>query len=433
MILKDLPTMPLSPGVYTFRDVHGKPMYIGKASKLRSRVRSYFNTKHKDSRIIELVERAHSLTFEITGSEIEALILESRAIKAIQPRYNIMLRDDKQYFYVIIHGDDFPRLWISHQPAAYPDAQRIIGPFTSGAALNTTLRLLREPLPYCTCKKDHSRPCLNGSIGKCLGFCCNSMDIRRKHSKTIYRKNIKALISILEGKKDTLLKELEAGLERAVKKDNLEAAIYKRNAIAKIRFLFENARVLSDIRDQQMPDALREDTTNGLAELKEILMLKTMPERIECYDIAHMQGSHASGSMIVFWHGNPQKSEYRKFNIKEAKTDSDVAMLAEILNRRASHKEWPTPQLIVIDGGEPQIKAASASLAKTPLSEVPVIGVTKNLKHQPDHITTVDTQWPLDKFPRQAGILLARVDAEAHRFAISHYRKRHRQTISREG
>lgn len=166
---------PQVPGVYFFRDRNGGVLYLGKAANLKNRLGSYFNKSPKDQRISKMLETAKKIDWQETDSEIEALILESQLIKKYRPPFNIMLRDDKQYFYVALTREDFPKLVITHQPL---NAKRstlntsFIGPFTDGIALKTALKLLRKIFSYCTCKQKHNNYCLNYHIGNCPGFRC---------------------------------------------------------------------------------------------------------------------------------------------------------------------------------------------------------------------------------------------------------------------
>src|SRR3990167_7873088 len=191
--------IPTHPGVYIFRDSKHKPLYIGKAVNLRARTKAYFAKNLNNNRLAQMVTTAAKLDWQVTDSEIEALILESQLIKKFKPRFNIMLRDDKQYFYVEITNEEFPKIFITNRPGAdifadicvparqvpkgtrqkaedvkdkYNFGTGALGPFTDGTALKTTLRWLRKVFPYCTCKQKHNLPCLNSHIGQCSGICC---------------------------------------------------------------------------------------------------------------------------------------------------------------------------------------------------------------------------------------------------------------------
>lgn len=403
---QDLPELPHTSGVYFFRDKHDNPLYIGKATNLHNRVSSYFNFKNKDKRIIEMVKNAESLSYINTDSDIEALILESVFIKKFDPKYNILLRDDKQYFFVYITDDTFPRIFLTHQPHKIANAQLIIGPFTSGLAIKSLLSSLKNIYHFCTCKNDHKRQCLNGAIGKCLGYCCNINDPLRENSAKKYKFIINKIIRILTGE------------------DNDELRNIGSTQIEK------NIRAINKVGGQVTTERKYIKDIEGLEELKNLLKLDAIPNRIECYDIAHIQGSHASGGMIVLQEGIPSNKDYRLFNIKESTTDNDPEMLSEVIKRRAKHNEWSKPDLIIVDGGTAQVNSLKDAIEGTPLAGTVIIGLTKNSYHKPSHITFADSsKLSLSKIPRSVVKILATADLESHRFTNKHYRNRHRKTL----
>ncbi|HZZ99575.1 MAG TPA: GIY-YIG nuclease family protein, partial [Candidatus Paceibacterota bacterium] len=166
--VKDAPDQP---GIYRYQASNGRDLYIGKAASIKKRLTSYLKTE--DSRIQKMITTADKVSFDPTNSDIEAMILESQMIKQKRPDFNIMLRDDKQYFYVAITREDFPHIFLTHQTTGRikqrnHDIAEYIGPFTDGAALKSALRLLRSIFPYCTCTQKHHNRCLNYHIGKCL-------------------------------------------------------------------------------------------------------------------------------------------------------------------------------------------------------------------------------------------------------------------------
>src|SRR3989344_2191555 len=314
--------LPPKPGIYLFRGHGGKILYIGKASNLKNRLNSYLKTE--DIRIKKMLDSARSLKFLRTGSDIEALILESQLIKRYRPQFNIMLRDDKQYFYVGLTKDAMPRVYLTHQPGS----DKHIGPFTDGSALKTTLRFLRSVFPYCTCKQTHHNYCLNYHIGKCLGFCClkdSPEHSRRIAEEKIYNDNIKAIEKILSGKKNSFVKELKKEAGNAAKRDDFEKAIELRDKIEKLERIFKNARI---IRSSEIIKSYRSGLETLLKTRKPIV-------RIEGYDVSNIQGTHATGAMITFVHGQPDKNFYRKFKIRRILPASggqnDTAMLREVL------------------------------------------------------------------------------------------------------
>lgn len=443
---------PLNPGVYTFSGSNGKILYIGKASNLKSRLNSYLKTD--DSRIQKMIDSARSLKLLKTDSDIEALILESRLIKKFRPQFNIMMRDDKQYFYVGFTKETFPKIFLTHQPNQFlifnykflrksknskfkinnsKSAQAyFVGPFTDGNTLKSTLRFLRRIFPYCTCKQLHNNFCLNYHIGKCLGYCClkkpepQGSTLKKSQGRTLdsYRKNIKAIKNILSGKKESLMKNLEKDMARLAKKGALEKAIELRDKITNLKRIFENARL---IKNSDILKAYR-------SELESLLKIQKPIIRIEGYDISNIQGANATGSMVTFINGRPDKNFYRKFKIYGKRTPDDTAMLREVLERRLKHEEWPFPDLILIDGGKGQVNTAVKTLNKMAV-KIPVVGISKNERHVghqliiPGQKSASWRTFPLTKLPPADRSLLLTIDSEAHRFAISYYRKLHRKFL----
>ena len=423
--------LPQESGIYIFKGPQKEHLYIGKAANLKSRVLSYLKTE--DVRIQKMVSLAKSLEYVATDSDIEALILESQLIKKFRPSFNIVMRDDKQYSFVVFSDEKYQKIFTTHQPQGH---EKTIGPFTDAGALKTTLRLFRRIFPYCTCKKPHNNFCLNYHIGKCLGFCCLKKQMTNNQQLTTYRKNIKAIKDVLSGKKESLIKNLEKEMVQLAKSGDLEKAIELRNKISDLKRIFENAKIIKN------SDILKTHRSG----LESLLKLQKPIIRIEGYDVSNVQGLHATGSMVTFIHGQPDKNFYRKFKILKKKDVSlrpdlnrpnDTAMLREIISRRFNHPEWPFPDLILIDGGKAQLNAAYLVISnyyttflkkqRAPL----LIALTKDEKHRGDKIYIQDrkTPLPLTKLsPFDKNLLLA-IDSEAHRFAIGYYRKLHRKSL----
>ncbi len=408
---KDIPT---KPGVYFFRKKNRKVLYIGKASNLKNRIGSYFSSRPNDSRIKRMLDQAEKVDWQETNSEIEALIVESQLIKKNRPPFNITLRDDKQYFFVVFTKEDFPKILITHQPKKYDE---YIGPFTDGGALRASLKLFRKIFPYCSCKQRHNNYCLNYHIGKCQGFCCLKKG-GGKEEKEVYKDNIKAIKNVLSGKRVMLVKRLEKEMSEKAKEENFEKAIQIRTQLEKLKNVFENAKIIHEIFGRE----------KILIGLQKALSLPRLPRRIEGYDISNIQGLFATGSMVVFTDGRMDKNEYRKFKIRAANTPNDVAMLKEVITRRFRHGEWIYPDLILIDGGKPQLNTALSILSSVK-TDIPVVALTKNDRHKGDHVyvQTVKNKILLKDISDSAKNLLLQIDSEAHRFAISYYRKLHKR------
>ena len=336
------------------------------------------------------------------------------------------MRDDKQYFYVVITKDDFPKLTVTHQPLQATSSKlqaELIGPFTEGTPLKSTLRILRRLFPYCTCKTKHYICCLNAHIGNCLGYCCLKK-VATKGQRAEYRRNIRAIRDVLTGKRSTLIRKLEREMRTAGKNHRLERAVVLQRQVEHVRRVFDNAQI------NAANQGLAPRHHGALSQMAIEFGLDSIPHCIEGYDVANIQGQHANGAMVTFTDGHADNKEYRLFNVEGAPKANDMAMLRETIARRLAHPEWPTPDIIVVDGGKGQLNSAVKAVAKAKLT-IPVLALTKNDRHQGDHVfSSLDRQVRyLKDLPRQLADLITHVEAEAHRFAIKHYRKRHSRSL----
>ena len=405
--------------MYIWRGKSGRVLYVGKAVNLRSRLSSYAKTT--DPRITTMVAEARTIDWETMPTDIEALILESRLIKLRKPKFNIVMRDDKQYAYVGITDEAFPQPIVTHQIRSArikKPFRRLIGPFTDAGSLQSTVRWLRNLFPYCTCKQRHHVRCLNAHIGKCPGYCCLKAPATSAQIKE-YARTIRAITDILTGKRDTLIRRLEIQMKNLGKTKRLDEALALQKRIERIRRVFENAQLVARRR------ALTGQHLGATAQLVSELGLADEPKRIEGYDVAHIQGAHPSGAMAVFTDGRPNKAQYRLFNLH---TDAagDTAQLREMLTRRLQHEDWLLPDLILVDGGIAQLNTIVRTLDAAG-HRIPVIALTKNDKHQADHLfSSLDSNIRmLTDLPRAMCDLLVHIDNEAHRFCIGQYRRRH--------
>ncbi len=404
--LKIQKTIPQLSGVYTFRDKSKRPLYIGKAKNLTNRVKSYFYGP-KTSMISRMLLNVSTLTWQETLSEIEALILESAGIKKYRPPFNTLLRDDKQYFYVGFTKEHFPKLIITHQPQSLKVES--IGPFTDGSVLKLALKTLRRIFPYCTCKQKHLNYCLNYHIGNCLGFCCLKNPTVLEPRSNEYRKNIKNIKDILNGKKNAVIKKMINQLPAG---DQSELS----SKVSKLQKFFMNTHIIHG----------RHESHKILLDMRKCLALIHLPVRIEGYDISNISGVFGTGSMVVFTDGRPDKNEYRKFKIKTVSGANDTAMLREVLERRLKHPDWPLPQLMVVDGSKGQVNTSTSVLKKMSI-DIPVVGIIKNEKHFGERLLLGKQNKIINLETLPIGIknLLLQIDSEAHRFAIAYYHKRH--------
>lgn len=401
-VIKKLPD---SPGVYFFKDTAGNILYVGKATSLINRVRSYFLPNVIDTRgqlIVNMVRDAATVDFIKTDSVLEALILEASLIKKHQPPHNTRDKDDKSFSFVIITKEKFPRVLVVRGreiEKLYNDPKLIkekYGPFPNGGALRIAMKIIRRTFPYrdnkCVPPKDVTdpklRPCFNYQIGLCPGVCIGKVTAQE------YGKTIKHLMMFFDGKKKQLLKSLEKDMKAYAKNHEFEKADKAKRTI----FALQHIQDVALIHKEDIP---RHEQSNN---------------RLEAYDIAHLAGSSSVGVMTVLENGHSVPAEYRMFRIRQKTNGDDLKALEEVLTRRFKHPEWPYPQIIVIDGGQTHLKAAEKALGELDI-RVPVVSVVKDDKHKPKDVLG-DEKIVSDN---HQGILL--VNSEAHRFAIKYHRK----------
>lgn len=426
--------------MYIFKNAQQKPLYIGKAGNLKKRLASYWR-KDAPAKAQQLIREATKLSWQETESEIEALILEAKCIKQFHPKYNVLMRDDKNYFFVAITQEQFPRVFITHQPrtkrSKYDEAYitgarntkyllrnaQYIGPFTGGSALKTTLKLLRRIFPYCTCKTAHRRPCLNAEIERCPGYCCDKRKTPNAERRKEYKNNIQTITAILRGKKQKLLAELKKQMREKSRKQEYERAALLRNQIAGLEDIFAHRNVLELPRSKSnWPDLEQK--------LRLKLGAKNPIHRIEGYDISNISGTDAAGSMVVFINGKPDKKEYRTFRIKTVRGANDPAMISEVIARRLNHKEWRHPDLIVIDGGMPQFNAALSQLTTYNLQFTTRLTALAK-KEEELYTEKRKTPIPLKTLDRNILHLFQAVRDEAHRFAKKYHHKLRKMKIKK--
>ena len=411
---KNFKKAPSKPGIYFFLDKTGKILYIGKAVNLKLRLLSYADTKTLGPAKEKMVKESTRVRWQEFESEAEALIEEAIAIKARRPLYNIVFRDDKQYFFVGFSKDRFPRIILTHQRIKEFD---LIGPFTDGGSLKSVLGSLKRIFPYCTCKEKHKRPCVRSQIGRCLEICClknpPEWDIREK----IYKKNIRAIKNILRGRKQYVLKSLERKMKAFSKKQNFEEAEKKRDRFFALENVFRHAPIIKR--------ELNPERAKALVLAKDLLSLPDLPQRIEGYDISNIQGTNAVGSMVVFYDGEPKKEDYRLFKICYKKTPDDTAMHQEVLLRRLKHDEWPLPDLFLIDGGLGQLNVVKKVLELYKL-DIPVVALAKK---EEELWVSSSRKFPLKQLSPILLHLFQHIRNESHRFAINFHKIRRSRAL----
>ncbi|KLU04522.1 Excinuclease ABC subunit C [Rhodopirellula islandica] len=412
-------TFPQSPGVYLMKDCAGVVIYVGKAKNLRSRASSYFlKAASEDARTADWIGDIADIDFVETESEVDALLMESRLIKDIQPRNNKELKDDKSFPYLMITTrEEFPRVEVTREPQS--KGVKLYGPFTSAGALRGAIQVMQRIFKFRTCSLDISesderwqwfRPCLLASINQCTAPC------NFRISKEDYRRDIKRLQTFLDGGKTKLLREMRSEMKEASKALDFERAAVLRDEINMIERLEERG----DLDTNAQPEVFYIDPQKGLAGLKKVLGLSETPRVIEGVDIAHLGGNETVASLVQFIDGLPFKPGYRRFRIQEVKGIDDYRSIYEVVSRRfrgLSDRQESFPDVLLIDGGKGQLNAAMAAFRDQDIQPPTVISLAK----RDEEIFRPGISEPL-KLSKNAFALrlLQYVRDESHRFA-QHY------------
>jgi len=535
--------LPLHPGVYIMKNKDKKIIYIGKAKKLKNRVSSYFGSHSNHSlKVIRMVENVDDFDYILCDSEFEALVLECSLIKQHQPKYNILLKDDKGYNYIKITKGDFPR--IRECKRMDDDDATYIGPYTSTfsvkQAVEETLKIFK--LPRCSKQfpRDYakSRPCLNGFMGLCSSPCAGRI------TQEEYVNTVKDAISFLKGGSTKAVKEMQVKMQELSDNLQFEEAAKLRDRIKAIKNLEERQKVVSinvpeedvfalvnsnkkacfevirfehgkltdtefwlidavddlpqarfdligryysmrdrvpsrvaidgEIADEELLKEYLESRRGkkvdiihpqkgehlsivnmcinnanehlaqqqgrlgrelaALEELKNLLGLDKVPEYIESYDISHTFGADNVAGMVVFHNGRPMKSAYKRFAIKGFDGQNDVGSMREVLTRRFNHyyndEEGSTfkimPDLILLDGGEPQVNAVLPVIRKMGI-DTAVFGMVKDSKHRTRAIALNGGEIEINSH-RQVFTLVSNIQEEVHRFAITYHHNKHKKS-----
>lgn len=535
-------SFPSEPGVYLMKDAYGRVIYVGKSLNLRARIGSYYQ-HNLPLRQKSLMSKVSHIEYIITGSEMEALVLEAQLIKEYQPRYNVNLKDDKDYPYLKITGEIYPRLELVRLPEKSREdgrvAPRYYGPYTQVKAVRKTLRFMGKLFPLRTCRQPldgspRGRPCLNLNIKRCLGPCRGSQEV----SFIDYRELVNQVSLFLEGKHKQLIKDLKKKMESAAAGMDFESAAALRDRLQYLQGLtgtktypgleadrdvlalikegdevsvhmfivregsmrgqehfslggtegLDDPEILAGFmknyysqeivppreiilslhpseehllltwlsglrgakisihvprrgRRRELVDSclkngllyLREkggrsrdmEVTRSLRELESITGLSRI-ERIEGYDISHLRGGEAVGSMVVFQRAMPLKEGYRRFRIRLPAGGDDLAALSEVFRRRLEHREQQMPDLILVDGGAAQLQSLSRALEEKGLT-IPSLALAK----RQEDIYLPGESAPLSLPAGSPALgLLQRVRDEAHRFALDYHRKLRRKKTS---
>ncbi|HRH55769.1 MAG TPA: UvrB/UvrC motif-containing protein [Candidatus Paceibacterota bacterium] len=403
--------LPDSPGVYLFTEGKGKSkkiLYIGKATSLRDRVRSYFDSEliaTRGPRIVDMVTRADGVAYEATPTVLEALVREAALIREHLPSANAMGKDDKTFLYAVITDEQIPRVLAVRGAEIDMKGKKnfltgevykaIHGPFPSGYQLREGLKLIRKIFPF----YDTQKPVGEGNkhLQAKVEFNRQIGQYPKDMTRSEYMRSIRNVSLFLSGRVKALRVQLTKDMNACAKEERFEDAA----AIKRQLFSLDHIQDVSLIKEDRGED--------------------TGP-RIEAYDTAHISGTNAIGVMTVIENGMPQKKDYRTFKIQGRggkSLNDDIASLKEILTRRLGHPEWPLPKAFVVDGGKTHKKAAEDILKEVGIG-LPVVAVVKDEKHRPREVLG-----GLRAGVSDADAVFA--NSEAHRFSIT----KHRQARSR--
>ena len=424
--------LPSGPGVYLMKDAAGRVIYIGKAVNLKSRVGSYFsNAATAEPRTSDLVGEVHELDHIETDSEVDALLLEARLIKDVQPKHNQDLKDDKTFPYLeIFINEDFPRVEFTRKPRDRGTA--LYGPFTGAKQLRGAIAILQKIFRFRTCPLDITdgderwawfRPCLLASINQCTAPC--NLRITRED----YRRDINRLRMFLDGGKRKLLKQLRDEMQQASAEQLYEKAARLRDEVDAL----ESLSLRGDLEAHAQPEVFYVDPRKGLAGLKQIFGLPEIPRRIEGIDIAHLQGGQTVASLVQFIDGLPFKHGYKRFRIRTVSGVDDYASIREVVSRRfrrLNQDGESFPDLLLIDGGRGQLNAALEAMRAVDVEPPFTISLAK----RDEEVYVPDEPEPRRLSRHGFGLrLLQYVRDEAHRFAQNyHHVLRRKRTLDEE-
>jgi len=412
-------TFPTTPGVYLMKDDRGNVIYIGKAKNLRSRASHYFSAEAiVNLRTCELVKHICDIDFVPTETEVDALLYESRLVKDLQPKFNKDLKDDKSFPYLQIRiREEFPRVEVTRTPRR--KGVKLYGPFTSARNLRGAMQVLQRVLKFRNCTLDIKskddrwrwfRPCILYSIRQCSAPC------NLRISREDYRRQIRKLILIMEGRKKRLLREMKEHMLEASTALQFEKAARIRDESAALGKL----ELRGDVKNDDQPHVFPIDPKRGLAGLKKVLGLDKTPRTIEGFDIAHLSGQDTVASLVSFLDGLPFKPGYRRFKVKSVPGVDDFASMREVVFRRfkrLSEDNDTFPDILLIDGGKGQLNAAMDAFQALGIDPPTLISLAKQQEEifRPGEAESI-------KLSRHSAALrlLQYVRDESHRFA-QHY------------
>jgi len=406
----DLKKIPSTPGVYIYKDKTGKIIYVGKAINLKKRVTQYFQRDDAlGPKTKSLVSKIHSIQTKTVDSELQALVLEASLIKKHLPHYNSLLKDDRSYTYIVITKDKLPLVYSTHQ-SNLPEKAFSYGPFPDASAVKSLLKTLRRIFPYYSKKHHPTRKCLYCHLKLCPGPSPDPKD---------YKKTISYIKKILSGKFSLLQRQLKKEMQSASKVQAYESALIAKKQLDSLNYVVSGWKNLNLLfQSVNLPQDLQ---SSALHELYSVLkpylpQLQTL-NRLECFDISQLGHKHFVGSMSVSLNASLRTDQYRQFKIRSKQIPDDQYMIQEVVQRRLKHPEWGQPQLIIVDGGKPQVSAATNIN-----TNIPIIGLAKR---EETIVIKIGYSWQEIKLPKNSNALrlLQLLRDEAHRFA-NKYRKK---------
>ncbi|PIP63820.1 hypothetical protein COY12_01905 [Candidatus Roizmanbacteria bacterium CG_4_10_14_0_2_um_filter_33_96] len=405
--------LPNTIGLYLFKK-NEIINYIGKSVNIKARLLSHLENAKLDNKERLIIDNSNKIETIVTESEFKALIIEAKLIRELQPKYNLIWKDDKSPLYIkITIKDEFPKIIITRKE--FDKKSLYFGPFSSVRMIEKIINDIRRIIPFCTQKKISKKACFYSKIGLChpcpnkIDRCKGEVRLALKHQ---YKKNINQVVSILNGNVKEIIKNLNKQLNVLIKNNQYEQAIIIRNKI----FRFDQ---LLNLRDDM--EFFINNNEKNLEEMS-VILKKYFPQlnkinRIETYDISNLGLKQAVGSMVVMKNNQIDKKEYRRFKIKQTGLKSDFDRLKEVVIRRLK-QNWPVPDLIIIDGGRPQIKAILKIFYDNKII-IPLIGIAKN----PDRVIVGIEGYPNLFFKNDSKVLniIRLLRDESHRFARKYH------------
>lgn len=427
-------------GVYIFWNKRLEAIYVGKSVNLKRRLFSYLSQNLNPKTAQMIANTLYFSTIKLT-SELEALLLEAKLIKKLQTKFNSQLKDDKNPLYIRVTDESYPRVLTARKPQLNDPkikSSAVFGPFPSSANTRRVLKILRKIFPYSQHKLT-KKPCFYNQMGLCNPCpsqieTTNNVELKRELTKK-YLKNIRNIKKILSGSSEKLIKELEKEMRKLSTQEKFEEAKEIRDQIEKLRYItYPITPVLGFLDNPNLAEDLRSEELMYLRKLISPKTNLTKLERIECYDVSHLAGIHPTASMVTFLNGEPEKSLYRFFKIKQEKGKDDLASLKEVARRRSLHFAnppapggWGKPDLILVDGGKVQVAVFWGELKNY---KIPIVGLAKRFETLviPYQVRT-KLAFKEIRVPKGPALnLLQRLRDEAHRFA----RRLHHKLLKKE-